>query len=226
MKKTLILITILIAAALWWNKEYLAESPRFMKTTTDSKFKHFKTQQIDVAYLPNTPVAQNIKTLAERLEKNLNEAESVLNIKLDDPLQAYIYNSFQEKGDYIRNIKLAHANPAEKTIYCIWNDTFDGIAERIEWQVLLYEKFGEPSNDDIGRAVTAAFAERWNHKNLIDWDRVLTATNLLPDWNFFKQHEETISKFIKIPYLAMMANELKNRYGMNALAEFYCRGQL
>jgi hypothetical protein len=224
--RLLIVVMLFLAGALWWNKEYFVEARRSFKTTSESKFRHFSTSRIDVAYLPNTPVAQNIKTLAERLEKNLNEAEPVLNIKLNDPLKVYIYNSFQEKGDHVRNIRLAHAIPTEKTIYCIWNDTFDGLAERIEWQVLLYEKFGKPSNDDIARAVTAALAKRWNHKNLIDWDRVLTGANLLPNWNFFKQHEEMMSEFITIPYLALMVNELKQRYGISALAEFYRGGQL
>src|SRR5262245_9731741 len=104
-KRLLILAILLLTAAFWWKKDYFVEAHRFMKTTPESKFSHFRTSQIDVAYMPNTPVAQNIKTLAERLEKNLAEAESVLNMKLDDPLQAYIYNSFQEKGDHVRNIQ-------------------------------------------------------------------------------------------------------------------------
>lgn len=199
---------------------------RFIKTTPDSKFQHFKTSQVDVAYLPNTPVAKNIKTLAKQLETNLIEAESVLDVKLDEPLHAYIYNSFQEKGDHMRDIRLAHADPEAKTIYCIWNETFDGLAERMEYQVLLHEKFGNPADDHIASGVTAAFADRWNHKWLKDWDHVLSGADLLPDWNFFKQHERKISEFIAIPYLAMIANELRNEYGMNALMDFYRNKQI
>jgi glycosyl hydrolase family 113 len=90
----------------------------------------------------------------------------------------------------------------------------------------LHEKFGNAADDHMASAVTAAFADRWNHKWLTDWDRVLSTRDLLPDWNFFKQHERKISEFITIPYLAMMANELRNQYGMSALADFYRNKQL
>ena len=133
----------------------------------------------------------------------------MLDIKLDEPLHAYIYNSFQEKGDHIRDIQLSAAAPKDKTIYCIWNKTFDGLAERVEYQVLLYEKFGEPANDHIGRAVAAGMAERWNHKSLQDWERVLSDRDLIPGWNFFKQHESKMSEFITIPFLAMTSNEFR-----------------
>jgi Glycoside Hydrolase Family 113 len=219
-RRAFIIILSLLAAGI------LSGAHRFMKTTPESKFRHFKTARIDVAYLPSTLVAQNIKILAKQLENNLNEAESVLDIKLDEPLHAYIYNSFQEKGDHIREIQLADAVPKDKTIYCIWNKTFDGLAERMEYQVLLYEKFGQPANDNIARAVTAAMGERWNHKSLQDWERVLSDRDLIPDWNFFKHHEQKMSEFIIIPFLAMTANELKERYGMNILGEFYRSGIL
>jgi hypothetical protein len=202
------------------------EAHRFMKTTPENQFRHFKTERIDIAYLPNTPVAKNINTLAKQLEKNLDEAESTLDIKLDAPLHAYIYNSFQEKGNHIRDIRLAHADSESKTIYCIWNETFDGLAERIEYQVLLYQKFGQSVDDQTARAVTAAFSNRWNHKWLTDWNRVLSRADLLPDWNFYKQHERKISEFIAIPFLAITANELRNQSGMDALANFYRHKQL
>jgi len=218
MKKRLFIIAISFFAAL--NLSWPGHH-RFIKTTPENQFSHLKTAQIDIAYLPNTPVAQNIKSLAKQLEKNLAEAESVLDIKLDEPLHAYIYNSFQEKGDHIQDIQLADAIAKNKTIYCIWNKTFDGLAERMEYEVLLYEKFGDSSDDHIGRAVTAAFADRWNHKSLQDWNRVLADKDLIPDWNYFTKNEHKISEFITIPYLAIMANDLKERYGMNVLAEFY-----
>lgn len=220
-KLLILLIAFFAALNLSWPGHH-----RFIKTTPESKFQHFKTTRVDVAYLPNTPVAKNIKSLAKQLESNLIEAESVLDVKLDEPLHTYIYNSFQEKGDHVRDIRLAHADPESKTIYCIWNETFDGLAERIEYEVLLHEKFGNSADDHIARAVTAAFADRWDHKWLADWDRVLSSRNLLPDWNFFKQNEGKISEFITIPYLALMANELRNKYGMNALADFYRSRQL
>ncbi len=223
MNKRLLIFAIIFFAAL--NLSWPGHH-RFIKTTAESKFKHYRTTRVDVAYLPNTPVAKNIKPLAKQLENNLNEAESILKIKLDEPLHAYIYNSFQEKGDHIRDIQLADGVPKDKTIYCIWNSTFDGLAERMEFEVLLHEKFGNPANDQIGRAVTAAFANRWNHKWLEDWNRILSRADLLPDWNFYKQHERKISEFIAIPYLAMIANDLRNQYGMDALADFYRNQQL
>ena len=45
---------------------------RFTPTTPENKFRHFKTSRIDVAYLPNTFVAQNVttfgKTIGEKSE--------------------------------------------------------------------------------------------------------------------------------------------------------------
>ena len=212
MKKRLFIIAISFFAAL--NLSWPGHH-RFIKTTPENQFSHLKTAQIDIAYLPNTPVAQNIKSLAKQLEKNLAEAESVLDIKLDEPLHAYIYNSFQEKGDHIQDIQLADAIAKNKTIYCIWNKTFDGLAERMEYEVLLYEKFGDSSDDHIGRAVTAAFADRWNHKSLQDWNRVLADKDLIPDWNYFTKNEHKISEFITIPYLAIMNG---SRYGAMSIA--------
>ncbi len=219
-------LSFIITAAVWLNRENVAAAYRFWKTTSESSYRHFKNSKVNVAYLPGTPVAQNIKTLAGELEKNLSEAESLLNTKLNTPLRAYVYNSFEEKGAHIRNIQLAHANPAKSTIYCIWNQTFDGIAERLEWQILLYEKFGDPVNGHYGRAVTAAMAEQWNHKSLQEWNRILSARNLIPNWNFFKKNEQRLSEFIAIPYLAIIAGEIKKTYGIEALSELYRNGQL
>jgi hypothetical protein len=195
---------------------------RKWKTTPESTFSHYKTSNLDVAYIPGTPVARNIQTITAELEQNLKQAEQLLNLKLQSPLKAYIYNTFEEKGAHVRGIQLAHAEPKKNTIYCIWNQQFNGLAERIEFSVLMYEKFGESFNEQWARAATAALADRWNHKTLRDWERFLLKRKLIPT----KLDEPMLSDFIAIPYSASIAKEILDTDGIEALGKLYKTGDL
>ena len=207
---------------LWWNKGYILYAHRNWKTTPESTFAHHKTERVDIAYIQGTPVAHNIQQLSAQLENALKQAEQLLGLQLRSPLKAYIYNTFEEKGAHVREIHLANADPENKTIYCIWNKQFNGLAERMEFSVLLHEKYGKGSDERWSRAATAALADRWNHKTLEEWERFLLKRNLIPT----NLQESQLSEFISIPYSAIIAKEILNTHGIDALGNLYRTGNI
>jgi hypothetical protein len=105
--------------------------------------RQFASGRIVIQYVPTPYLTRNIKNVSGRLESNLREAESMLGTRLDGQLKVYLFRNWEDKGNFIDDIRLAHARPDASTFYCVLNEQWDGIAERMEFQILLQKGHGK-----------------------------------------------------------------------------------
>ena len=133
----MILFVLLIASI-----AALAQSRRRQRQQVP--LKQISSGRIVVSYVPNSYLTENITRFAKRLEENLNDAESTLGTRLEKNLTVYLFGNWEEKGNYIDDVRLAHADSKSAALYCIMNPKWDGIAERMEFQILLRQAHGDP----------------------------------------------------------------------------------
>jgi hypothetical protein len=214
----LILFLLLIASVV-----ALAQSRR--RERQEIRLKQFSSGRIIIHYVPSAYLSENITQLAKRLEENLSNAESTLGTRLKNHLTIFLFENWEEKGNYIDDVRLAHAEADSAKLYCIMNPKWDGIAERMEFQVLLRQAHGDAFLAPWAEYVSSALAGTWFQKSLDEWQSFLKTRELLPEFpNLFQDHQT--SRFIRYPWNASLARFVKKEYGLPTMIQFYKSGTL
>jgi Glycoside Hydrolase Family 113 len=217
-KKISLILLLLLVAILFIGSQF-RRKPKKIELTP------FRANRILIQYVPTGYLSANIETLANRLETNLQEAETLLGKRLDKQLNVYLFGNWEEKGNYIDDVRLAHADPAKSAIYCVVNADWDGIAERFEYQVVLQNAHGKPFHPEWEEFSASSMADIWFQKKLDDWEIFLKARDLLPKFPDLFTDEQT-SRFVRYPWNASFARFLTREYGLPAMIQHYKTGEL
>ncbi len=219
MKRIPLILLLLVATVLFTGAQSRRRQPK------EVILKQFPANRIVIHYVPNPYLSANIQTLAARLESNLKDAEALIGKPLEKPLNVYLFGTWEEKGNFIDDVRLAHANPDSNSFYCIMNPEWDGIGERPEFQVLLRKTHGSAFLPQWEEYASSALAEVWFQKKLDDWEVFLKTRNLLPQFPSLFKDGQT-SRFIRHAWNASLTRFIKQEYGLPAMIEFYKKGDL
>src|SRR5688500_858341 len=193
------LILLLLSAAFFFAE---AQSRRRQPQEIALK-QHPAAGRILIHYVPNEYLSSHIDTLAERLENNLREAETLIGKPLGKTLKVYLFGNWEEKGNYINDVRLAHADTDSTAIYCIMNPKWDGIAERPEFQLLLRNTHGDAFLPQWEEYTSTALAGVWFQKTLDDWEIFLKSRGLVPRFPELFADRQT-SRFIRHSWSASL----------------------
>ena len=217
MKRVLILTLLLIGIVFFSD----AQSRRRPKKVS---LEEYRAGRIIIRYAPGNHLTAKLQDLATRLESNLKDAETQIGKSMDENLNVYLFNNWEEKGNYSNDVRLAHADPQQKAIYCIVNEDWDGIAERPEFQILLNTTHGTAHDSHWEEYASAALAGVWFGKPLDDWESFLKSRDLLPEFPAILQDRQT-SRFVRHPWAASLARFIRREYGMHAFLQAFKTGE-
>jgi hypothetical protein len=185
--------------------------------------REISTEHLVIHYSSNSYLISNIQKLSTRLTTNLQQAENILGKRLEKPLQVYLFGSWEEKGNYTNDIRIANA--VDLSIFCIVNEHWDGLAERTEFQVLLNQFYGNAFRPEWNDFVASALGGVWFQKTLDDWTTFLLSRNLNPEFPSLISDQQT-SRFIRYPWNALLVRFIKQQYGLPAMIHLYKSGEL
>lgn len=180
------------------------------------EFKEFGKERLHISYVDSPYLESRLPELADRVLRNLAEAEKLTGASLDT-LNLRLYNNYEEKGADVEDIYAAHADPASGTLYCIVNGEMDGTRERLEYELLLHKCCGKPFTSERGRIAAASLAGIWNQKTLDEWKTFLQQRRLQPA----PESAPEMSPYIRIPWNAIFMRILYRKYGWQSLADYY-----
>jgi hypothetical protein len=189
-------------------------------------FVDFEAGRVHIFYVKSAFFDSRIHEIARNIAADLEEAESEVGVKLPSGITVYLYNNWEEKGNNIRDIRLASADLKDDAIHCIVNQQFNGLRERAEYALLIRTRYGDPWKPEFARFAAAALGGVWNQKTLNEWAQFLTARNLYPSFPALLNDSETLSEFITYPWSSLLMRFLREKYGLDAMARFYNSGQL
>lgn len=226
MKKLVLLgLAFALAGAVWWQRypiffllheEWNRPQPvRFAETRAGA---------FTIHYVAGSPLREKIGSIAKTIAGDLTSAQKELGVSVDPDVEIYVYSNWEEKGNHIRDIRVANDDPGKNALYYIVNDRYDGTRERPEYELLLYRKLGAPEQQGWGRCASAALSGTWNQKTLDQWAAFLTSRDLIPQFPAFLTSGEHTSDFYSVPWNAIFARFIKERYGWDAFVDLY-RGQ-
>src|SRR5262245_40313130 len=137
MKKIVFLgLTLALVGAAWWqryplffllHKEWDRPQPLH--------FSEIKEGDFTFHYVSSSPLREKIRVIAKTISTNLQSAEKELK-ETDTGVSIYVYNDWEEKGNHIRDIRVASCDPGDNALHYIVNDRYDGTRERPEYELL------------------------------------------------------------------------------------------
>lgn len=213
-------IAVLIVA--WQNKRGLFRIYLLMRNPPARlEFTQYTKDRLHISYVPGPYLTAHVSAIADRVLKNLAQAEKQTGAQLD-ALNLRLYNNYEEKGADIEDITIAHADPENNTVYCIVNNEMDGTVERLEYELLLVKCCGRPIAADGGRIAAAALGGVWNQRTLDEWNAFLTQRKFTSN----DANTESASQFIRIPLNAIASRLLLDRHGWKAFIGYYKNNSL
>ena len=216
--KTIVLLYLFFAMSFF-------TSAQSRRKPQEISLKEFSSGRLRIFYVPNAYLTANLKTLIKQLESNLEQAEQLLGRSAGKDWTIYLYGTWEEKGNHTNDVRLSHSDPTSGSIHCIVNESWNGIAERPEFQVLLRLAHGPGFTAQWEDYVSSGLAEVWFGKTLDDWETFLKTRNLLPNLPATLKDRQ-ISRFVRQPWGASFARFIKQEYGWNALIQTYKTGAL
>ncbi len=228
MKKPALLILILLMLGVaWWNRYELIYSVYgFFNRPQKPQMAAIRTQRMEIEYVPGSYLSETrIKSIQENLVRDLESAERELGITLASVLKVYLFNSWEEIGNFTGHVPLAQADPKTNKLYYIVNEKLDGTKERLEFVLLLRQKYGNPGVPEWGRYMAASLSGVWNQRKLNEWADFLLPRDLTPRFPEFFTDKGHYSPYLLNPWNAIFARFVKENFGWNAALNLYRTGQ-
>lgn len=223
MKKLVLVALALLLAGAAWSARYPIFF--FLHEEWDRpqpvRFSEFKADNFTIQYVSGKALRERIPAIAATIAADITTAQKELGVDAGPDAEIYVYNNWEQKGNHIRDIRVASDDPGKNALYYIVNDRYDGTRERPEYELLLYRKLGDPATPLWGRCAGAALAGTWNQKTLGQWAAFLSARDLGPQIPAMLQNEKAYGDFYFVPWGAIFARFIKDNYGWDAFADFY-----
>lgn len=230
MKKILVvLILVMLSGALWSNRGELSwflQEQNGLRTGKP-RFETYRNNRLQIYFVPSKYFSRHLSSIASDLTESLERAEQQLSAgaRMNSPLTVYLYNDWEEKGNHVKEITIAHADPKKNILYCVVNEDFDGTREKLEYQLALRMKYGHGVSADWERYITAALAGVWNQKKLEEWAEFFLPRNLYPEFPDYWKEPNRFSNYLVHAWSAIFARHIRDKYGFESLIDLYRTGE-
>ncbi|HEY4490526.1 MAG TPA: hypothetical protein VI958_00950, partial [Acidobacteriota bacterium] len=150
-------------------------------------------------------------------------AEKQIGIRFRGPLKVFLYNNWEEKGNQIKDIRVASVK--DGALHCIVNEDFDGLREGLHYKILLEQRYGPAGVSEWSDYSASALAGVWNQKSLDDWAQFLSVRDLQPQFSYFSKEDTGASEYLLHPWNALLARFIHKTYGWDAFVRLYKDGK-
>lgn len=227
-KKLTFLIAIsMIIGIVWWNRYELIYSVYgFLNRPEKPRMTPIRTQRLEIEYVPSPYLSEaKIKEVQDSLIRDLESAEKELDVTLASTLRVFLFNNWEEIGSFTGHVPLAQVDPKSNKLYYVVNEKLDGTRERLEFVLLLRQKYGKPGFPAWGPYMAASLSGVWNQRNLNEWAEFLVSRGLTPTFPQFFNDSGHYSPYLLYPWNAIFARFVKETFGWNAALGLYRTGQ-
>lgn len=227
MKKALVLFILLILSGVLWSNR--SELSWFLQEQNvlrggKSQFQTYRSDRLQIHFVPSKYLSEHLTSIASDLSTNLEQAEQQLGARIKSPVTVYLYNDWEEKGNHVKEISIAHADPEQGILYCVVNEDFNGTREKLAYQLVLRTKYGPAINRGWERDIAAALAGVWNQKKLEEWAEFFLSRSLFPEFPAYWKEPDRFSTYLVHSWNAIFGKYIRDKYGLDALIRLYRTG--